>query len=166
MNKLGKALLIVLSVVLTLALLAFGYVFFALNHHFLADMRSIASAPRKYDVTVTQVDEGTRVELRNGKSGKYVVYNDEREVVKAVGITPINLDRRNFWGLWTYEEFLAEYGAPHDVLPTSDIYWPVWFTDDGYLITMWCAGQNWMNLSITIGNYGEVGFYDLLATPE
>ena len=166
MKKLGKVLLILLAVVAALALLAFGYVFFVLNHHFLIDLRSLADAPSKYSVTVTEVADGYKASVRGGNPNRYVVYNADREVVRAVGVTPIDFDRRNFWGLWTYEDFLTQYGEPHDVIPTSDIYWPVWFTDDGYVITLWCAGEDWMNLSITIGNYGEVGFYDLLATPE
>ena len=166
MKKLGKVPLIILAVVVALALLAFGYVFFVINRHFLIDLRSIADAPSKYSVTVTETDREYKAAVRGGNPHRYVVYDADRKVIRAVGVTPIDFDRRNFWGLWTYEDFLAEYGEPHDVIPSSDIYWPVWFTDDGYIITLWCAGEDWMNLFITIGNYGEVGFYDLLATPE
>lgn len=173
MKKLGKVLLIILAVVVALALALYAYLLVVYNHHFLFDLRAGAPAATRY-VTVTQVEEGTRVEFydsyvnmqrKNGHNPAvpYVIFNDDREIVKAIGITPIDFDRKNCWGLWSYEDFVAEYGRYHKDIG-DNIFWPAWITNDGYLITMWAAGEKvW---SFCLSDYGEFSFTDLLATPE
>ena len=173
MKKLGKILLILLAVAAALALALYAYLLVVYNHQFLFDLRDRAPAATRY-VTVTQVEEGTRVEFYDSyvnmqrQSGMnpsvpYVVFNENREIVKAVGITPINFDRKNCWSLWSYEDFVAEYGRYHKDIG-GNIFWPAWITNDGYLITMWCAGEKLY--SFCLSNYGEFSFTDLLATPE
>ena len=176
MKKLWKILQILLAVAALFVLLLLGYVFVGTNLHYVADFRKAAGVPNTFDVTITQTSEGVRVELwsmetmlkiAEGQAAKYpfVVINQDRKVVRAGGCTPIDFDRRNLWGLWTYEDFLALYGEPHGEVPTSSgLYWPIWITDDGYMITFWNPGEKLWPTSI--GNYGEVFFYDLLTTPE
>jgi len=164
MKKLRKVLLILFSVLMALILLCVGYIFVCVNAQFFVDIRAAANPPRLYEQSITQSDDGIRIEFEDGRVMKSAVFNGARECVRAVGFTPITLDRRNLWGLWTYEDFIAEYGRPHGEVPTSDIPCPLWITDDGYMILMWAAGEKW--LPLCIGNYGEVWVYDLLATPE
>ena len=167
MKKLGKILLILLAVAAVLALALYAYLLVVYNQQFLFDLRDRAPAVTGY-VTITQVEEGTRVEFYapytdKGRSVPHVIFDENRQVVKAVGITPINFDRKNCWGLWSYEDFVAEYGRYHKDIG-SNIFWPAWITNDGYLITMWCAGEKLY--SFCLSNYGEFSFTDLLATPE
>ncbi len=175
MKTLWKIIRTFLIILLVLILLLAGYFVVATNAHFLVDFRKNAAAPNGYDATITRTADGVRVELwsldvrdreMQGMQVTYpfVVFNEDREVVRAVGCDPIDFDRRNLWGLWSYEDFLAEYGGPHGEVPSSGINWPIWITDDGYMITIWGAGEkSWIT---GISNIGEVRVYDLLATPE
>lgn len=159
MKKLGKVLRILLAVLMVLVLLFCAYIFFVLNHHFLVDMRSLAPVSNRYSQRLIQVEDGVKFIVDDG----YVVFNADRQVVEAVGVTPIDFDRRNCWGLWSYEAFVAEYGSYHEDIG-DNVFWPAWITDDGYWITMWAAGS--VRAPFGISNYGEVAVYDLLAVQE
>lgn len=129
-----------------------------MNGHYFFDIRSSA-----VQVHAVPADGVYRYEIScmDGRVG-YVEYNDKRECVAAEGVTPIDFDRRNLWGYWRYEDFVADYGDYH-VDTGNMVFWPGWYTQDGYLITMWQGGKWWPPC---IGNLGEVWVYDLIATPE
>lgn len=162
MKKLRMILLILAAVLLTAALAAGIAVFTMTNGHYFLNLKFMAGAPTPGRAVVTPLEDGgVRVSFP-GDEDRWVCFDAQRRVTEAQGITPIGFDRSNFWGLWSYEAFVAEYGPFHQDVG-NNVFHPAWITADGYLITMWCAGSDWMNLSFTIGNYGEVEVFDLLA---
>ena len=164
MKKLSKVVRIVLIVLLILVLLLAGYFFVGMNWHYFFDLRSQAIPYDRMVIDTFTTDSGVRYEIAymDGRVD-YVEFNADRECVASQGITPIDFDRRSLWGYWSYEDFVAAYGEYH-VDTGSMVFWPGWFTEDGYLITLWRGGEKWFPLCI--GNIGEVWVYDLLATPE
>lgn len=164
MKRFRKVMLIVGAVLLALVVLVAAYFFVGVNGHYIVDLRSHA-LPVGARVTQAEHDGGVvRQEIvrADGRVG-YVEYNANRECIAAEGIEPIHFDRRNVWGIWSYEEFVALYGDYH-VDVGNMVFWPAWYTDDGYLIALWRGGERWFPLCIS--NLGEVWVYDLLAVPE
>lgn len=163
--KIFRRVLAILAVVLlVLIILAAGYLFFALNRHYFLDLRSDAGAYDRILLDIQHEDGVVRCEAAYADGRvDYVGYNADRECVAAQGITPIHFDRRNMWGIRSYEEFVTLYGDYH-VDTGNMVFWPGWFTDDGYLITLWRGGERWLPLCIS--DLGEVWVYDLLAAPE
>lgn len=114
MKKLRRVLLIIAIVVLVLVLLLAGYLFIGVNWHYFFDIRSHAAPYDRRIIDVATVDSGIRYEISYmGGRVDYVEYNAERECIAAEGITPIDFDRRNLWGYWSYEDFVAAYGDYH-----------------------------------------------------
>ncbi len=151
-------------VIILLALAALGFLLLLLmagNHQYVLPLRSDARQADGYVNSTLQTvmtAEGRQVQLPSG----YVLFSPERQVIEAVGVTPIRLSR-TLWGTWTYEDFIARYGEPHCDIG-HNVFWPAWVTDDGYLMSMWCGGERYWPLSI--GNMGEVWMYDLLGETE
>lgn len=164
MKKLRKILLIVLAVVAALVLALTAYFFIGVNRQYFFDLRSQAIPYNRGVLKSTPAEGSVRIKMEwfDG-SADWIEFSADRQYVSSKGITPIHFDRRNFWGIWSYEDFVAEYGDYH-VDIGDNVFWPSWFTDDGYLIALWCGGERW--LPISISNLGEVWVYDLLAAPE
>lgn len=164
MKKVRKILRIIGAVLLALVVLATGYLFIGLNGHYIFNQRSEARPYKGHRMEATHADGVVRYEIGYfDGSVDYIEYNADRECVASEGIEPIHFDRDNMWGIWSYEQFVATYGE-HHVDVGSMISQPSWFTDDGYLITLWRGGEKLSPLCI--GNLGEVWFDDLLAQPE
>lgn len=159
MKKLRKVLLILLAVI-------FVFFLWALilgSENYWADMRADAK-PLWTDIDLTKTEQGTRYEIGYFDRTAYVVFDENRQVVEADGITPINFDRRNFWGLWSYQDFVAAYGESHYYIGNTT---EAWVTDDGYVIAMWMPGEWFYPFPIQVTNLaGEAHMIDLLATPE
>ena len=164
MKKVRRILLVVGAVLLTLVSLLTAYVFVAVNGHYLFDLRGEATPYKGLRMEATHADGVVRYEIGYfDGSVDYIEYNADRECVAAEGIEPIHFDRDNMWGIWSYEDFVATYGEFH-VDTGSGTFIPSWFTDDGYLVTLWLGGDRISLLSVS--NLGEVWFNDLLAQPE
>ena len=164
MKKLRKILLIILAIVAVLVLALTAYFFIGVNRQYFFDLRSQAVPYDRGMLDSTPTENGMRytIDWYDG-SADWIEFSADRKCVSAKGITPIHFDQRNFWGIWSYEDFVAEYGDYH-VDIGCNVFWPSWFTDDGYLIALWFGGERW--LPISISNLGEVWVYDLLPTPE
>ncbi len=158
MKKFGKVLLIILAVVMAASIpdLVLG------SKPYWTDVRAGAE-PWGDDPDLTQTELGTRFEIRDFDRTSCVVFDENRQVVEADGITPIDFDRRNFWGVWDYDAFVEMYGKPHFYIGNTQ---EAWVTDDGYIITRWTI-RSWLSFPLQfIGLAGEIDVYDLLATPE
>lgn len=164
MKKSHRILLIVGVVLLVLVILLTAYFFIGVNAHYFVNLRDNAVADSGWRIDAQHADGIVRYEMEylDGRVD-YIEYNANRECVASEGITPIHFDRQNMWGIWSYEDFVAEYGDYH-MDNGNMVFWPGWFTDDGYLIALWSGGERWFPLCIS--NLGEVWVYDLLATPE
>jgi len=161
MLKWKKLLALAAALMLAAALLLAGYIFVGLNWHYLFDLRSSAE-PLTYSrpsLTVHAAAEGVRAETRDA----YAEFSRDRALLHAEGVTPIPFDRRSLWGVWSYEDFVAEYGTYHVDLGYN-AFEPSWFTTDGYLISLWFGGGEKLS-PLCISNIGEVRVYDLLAVP-
>ncbi|MBQ8556406.1 MAG: hypothetical protein IJ438_11125 [Clostridia bacterium] len=156
MKKVKKLLLLAAAVMLAAVVLLTGYIFVVLNWQYLFDLRSHALPYND----VIRTAEGVRVEHPYHDNEDYMEFNEERELLRSEGFTPIEFNHRNLWGYWSYEAFVAEYGEYHIDLG-SMAYQPGWFTTDGYLITLWFGGET--SHPLCISNIGEVQVYDLLA---
>lgn len=159
MKKLGKILLILLAVVLALFLfvLALG------SKPYWTDVRSSAK-PWETPDELTSTAQGTRFERQFADHTACVVFDENRQMVEAEGITPIDFDRKNFWGLWSYDAFVEVYGEPHFYIGNA---WEAWVTDDGYVIVIWMANEWFYPFPLQATRLGgEIEVYDLLATPE
>ena len=159
MKKLRKVLPIILAVVAAFFLLALVLG----SQPYWEDMRANA---RYYgpDPDLTQTEQGMRYEIGYFDHTAYVVFNENRRVVEADGITPIHFDRKNMWGLWSYEAFVEAYGGPHYYIGNTQ---EAWITDDGYVIVMWMAGEWYYPFPLQVTDLANSVFMiDLLATPE
>lgn len=155
MKIVKRVLMALLALVIVLALGLYA----TWNWYFWLPMRWVATPMDGQDVIRTET--GVRVEFSSMDGVSYAVFNEARELVDYAGLTPIAFDRANLAGLWTYDSFVAEYGAPHAELGSTGI-WTVWVTDDGYLLKFWNGGGDsfgWLD----IGDYSEVEMFDLLA---
>ena len=164
MKKTRKMLLIVGAVLLTLVILGTGYLFVAVNGHYLFDLRRGAEPYNGLRMDRKVLDNTIRYKIGYADGRVDVVeYANDRSGCAVMGIDPIDFDRRNMWGIWSYEDFVATYGDYH-VDVGSGSFIPSWFTVDGYLLSLWMGGERFFPLSIS--NLGEVWMYDLLALPE
>ena len=161
MKKVRKILLIVGAVLLALVILLTGVLFVSANGHYLFNLRAGAQPYDGIRLDATHADGVARYEIAwfDGHVN-FIEYSADRECIAAEGVTPIHFDRNNMWGIWSYEDFVAAYGDYH-VDTGSGAFIPSWFTDDGYLITLWMGGEKISPLSIS--NLGEVWMYDLVA---
>ena len=164
MKKARKILLIVGTVLVTLVILVTAYVFVAVNGHYLFDLRRGATPYNGLRMERELLDSTVRYRIAYADGRVDVIdYTLDRTRCAAEGFEPIHFDQRNMWGIWSYEEFVATYGDYH-VDAGSGAFMPSWFTDDGYLITLWMGGDRISPLSVS--NLGEVWMRDLLAVPE
>lgn len=159
MKKLGEILLTALAVVLALSLwaLILG------SKPYWTDMRAGAK-PWGTDPDLTQTELGTRFEIGYFDRTAHVVFDENRQVVEADGITPIDFDRRNLWNIWDYDTFVQMYGKPHFYIGNTE---DAWVTDDGYVITMWMPDTWYYPFPIQATSLANaIYMYDLLAAPE
>lgn len=153
-----RILLIVLAGVVLLML----YIAIMSNWHYWADMRSFAE-PWGADRDLTQTDQGVRFEVYCGGE-RHVVFDANRNVVEADGFSPLAFDRRNLWGVWSYDAFVAAYGKPHFYIGNA---WEAWITDDGYVIELWLPRSSLDRFPFNLTALaGEVTMYDLFAPAE
>ena len=134
------------------------------NDDYWIDMRKHAQLSRRAYYEGSQPENEIRVEWCGGEHPAYVVFDKQkRQVIEAYGVTPIHFDRKNMWGIWSYEAFVEAYGEPQTYVDSTKM----WITDDGYIISLWRPGEWVYPFPIQATNLsGEIDMYDLLTTSE
>ena len=158
---------VILRCILTVAALAAAtfLVILALgNQVYWSDVRGDATAWPSYENDLATTEQGVRFEKTFfDNTTAFVVFDETRQVVEAEGFAPISFDRKNFWGLWTYDDFVESYGEPHFYIGNAS---EAWITDDGYIIAMWMPGERFYPFPLQATPLaGEVTVYDLLKQP-
>ena len=162
--KRRKVILRCILIVAALAAATFLVMLALGNQVYWSDVRGDATAWPSYENDLAVTEQGVRFEKTFfDNTTAFVVFDRARQVVAAEGFAPIDFDRKNFWGLWTYDDFLESYGESHFYIGNSS---EAWITDDGYVIALWMPGERFYPFPLQATPLaGEVTVYDLLKQP-